>query len=306
MPIRHSFPDDLPDPATVRCYSFDEVFAEKIRAMGERGRPRDLYDIINLYRHRGLGQAPETIATVLVEKCETKGVPVPTATSVLADPATAEDLESEWENMLAHQLPSLPPLAFYLDELENLFSWLNGELELEELPPAPSPPGATDAAWTPPPLVSTWGGLPVETIRFAAANLLLIKIGYKGGHRIVEPYSLRRSAAGHFLLMAQRPEEPHIKAYRMDRMGDVEVQREVFVPRYPVEFAPDGAISARPVQSTAGVRRLSSSTRSQLPYAVRCPRCDRVFGRKTRGLALRPHKDSLGFDCSGRRGYREY
>ena len=46
MPIAHSYNDPLPDPAQIRCYAFEEVFAEKIRAMGERGRPRDLYDIV--------------------------------------------------------------------------------------------------------------------------------------------------------------------------------------------------------------------------------------------------------------------
>ena len=29
--IAHAYPDKLPPPGTVRCYSFDEVFAEKIR-----------------------------------------------------------------------------------------------------------------------------------------------------------------------------------------------------------------------------------------------------------------------------------
>ena len=44
-PIAHAYPDELPAPAEVRCYGFEELFAEKIRAMGERSRPRDLYDI---------------------------------------------------------------------------------------------------------------------------------------------------------------------------------------------------------------------------------------------------------------------
>lgn len=52
--IAHVYPDALPEPATVRCYSFEEVFVEKIRAMGERGRPRDLYDIVNLFRRTDL------------------------------------------------------------------------------------------------------------------------------------------------------------------------------------------------------------------------------------------------------------
>ena len=28
-----------------RCYSYEEVFAEKVRALAERARPRDLYDV---------------------------------------------------------------------------------------------------------------------------------------------------------------------------------------------------------------------------------------------------------------------
>jgi len=51
-PIAHPYePDEaLPEPTEVACYVFEEVFAEKLRAMGERSRPRDLYDIVNLYR----------------------------------------------------------------------------------------------------------------------------------------------------------------------------------------------------------------------------------------------------------------
>ncbi len=52
--IAHPYPDPLPPPGSVRCYSFEEVFAEKLRAMGQRGRPRDLYDIINLFRRNDL------------------------------------------------------------------------------------------------------------------------------------------------------------------------------------------------------------------------------------------------------------
>jgi predicted nucleotidyltransferase component of viral defense system len=33
---------------TVSSYAFVEVFAEKLRALGQRTRPRDLYDVVNL------------------------------------------------------------------------------------------------------------------------------------------------------------------------------------------------------------------------------------------------------------------
>lgn len=33
------------------AYDYVEAFAEKFRALAERTRPRDLYDVVNLYRN---------------------------------------------------------------------------------------------------------------------------------------------------------------------------------------------------------------------------------------------------------------
>jgi len=85
----------------VRCYPFEEVFGEKLRAMGQRGRPRDLYDIINLFRRDDFALHPAAIREVLIEKCHAKYVPVPTLESVRAA-TTVGELESKWENMLGH------------------------------------------------------------------------------------------------------------------------------------------------------------------------------------------------------------
>jgi predicted nucleotidyltransferase component of viral defense system len=50
--VYHGY-SDLPAPApTVRCYSLEEILAEKVRALVERaGRARDVYDIVNLGRN---------------------------------------------------------------------------------------------------------------------------------------------------------------------------------------------------------------------------------------------------------------
>lgn len=74
--ISHQYPETLPAPATVRCYGFEEVFAEKLRAMGERSRPRDLYDIVNLFRRRDFLPHAELIRSVYADKCASKGVAV--------------------------------------------------------------------------------------------------------------------------------------------------------------------------------------------------------------------------------------
>jgi len=177
-PIAHPYDDALPAPAEVRCYSFEELFAEKLRAMGERSRPRDLYDIVNLYRRPDLRLRGEEIRAALSEKCESKSVSVPSFASIEASELVVE-LESEWENMLGHQLPALPPFGQFWGELAALFDWLEGRAVEEPLEPMAAGRDE-DAGWTPPPTATTWRvGVPLEEIRFAAVNRLCVELGYR-------------------------------------------------------------------------------------------------------------------------------
>lgn len=306
--ISHPYPDSLPAPAVVRSYSFEEVFAEKLRAMGERGRPRDLYDIVNLYRRPDLRQHPELIRSTLDEKCRSKGVPVPTSESVAAA-ATRAELETEWVNMLGHQLPALPPFEQFWAELPGLFAWLEGRGEPEE--PAAIALGADEEpGWAPPPTVWTWGaGISLETVRFAAANRLCIELGYQRRTRIIEPYSLRRSRAGYLLLHALRADTREHRSYRVDRIESLRVTTRPFRPVYAVEFAPVGPMPAPPAAQRSSVggrgtgRRSALSRRSSgTTYILECPVCRRHFRRTTRTTALNPHKNEYGGQCYGRRG----
>ena len=85
-PISHDYPDTLPEPVKVRCYSFEEVFAEKLRAMAERSRPRDLYDIVNLFRRPDFRPHADLVRDAFVQKCEYKGVPMPSAEAIRESP----------------------------------------------------------------------------------------------------------------------------------------------------------------------------------------------------------------------------
>lgn len=49
--VFHTYSDFPQDKITINSYSYPEAFAEKVRALGERGRPRDLKAVINLYRN---------------------------------------------------------------------------------------------------------------------------------------------------------------------------------------------------------------------------------------------------------------
>jgi hypothetical protein len=77
-----------------------------LNGQGKVVRPCDLYDIVNLFRRQDIHSAAELICSVLIEKCNSKGVLVPTFATLETSPYRGE-LKSEWENMLSHQLPVL-------------------------------------------------------------------------------------------------------------------------------------------------------------------------------------------------------
>lgn len=306
-PIGHSYSDRFPEADNVRCYSFEELFAEKIRAMQERCRPRDLYDIIYLFRRPDLRLAPDVIRNVLEEKCRVKGITMPTFHDLERSP-DREELISEWGNMLRHQLPALPPLEDFWGELPTLFAWLEGQITLEELPPAPITVDL-DEQWTPPPTVWSWGqGVPLETVRFAAANHLCVDLGYDDTIRRIEPYSLRRTRAGDLLLYGRKVETEEMRAYRVDRIQGIKVTTMPFKPVFRIEFSPVGLIAALPTSRSPWLTRPSYSVRQKAfagpTYVIACTVCGKRFRRKKLNYALNPHKGSgQTLTCPGRTGY---
>ena len=306
-PIAHAFPDELPAPAEVRCYGFEELFAEKIRAMGERSRPRDLYDIVNLFRREDLRLEQELIRATLERKCESKGIAMPTHGDISSSPLRAE-LEAEWANMLGHQLPVLPPFEQFWEEAEVLFQWLEGDAVEEPVEPIGAMT-SEDQTWSPPPTLATWGRASLEVVRFAGVNHLRVELGYKGSTRLIEPYSLRRSSAGNLLLYGVRADSREIRCYRVDRIQSARATTQPFQPVFAIEFGSVGGLSAPPVRRRAraprlGPRRSAKRPRSVGPtYIVRCATCGKEFRRKTRSTVMRKHKGPGGWDCPGRRGY---
>ncbi|MBI3686937.1 MAG: nucleotidyl transferase AbiEii/AbiGii toxin family protein [Actinobacteria bacterium] len=122
-PILHPY-SDAPQPvAAIGCYAIVDLLAEKLRAPTERCRPRDLYDVVHLFRHPDLlGRAGEVTAA-MEDKCRHVGIRPPDLAAIRATPYRAE-IEAEWANMLDHQLPSLPPFAQFWASLDDVFAWL--------------------------------------------------------------------------------------------------------------------------------------------------------------------------------------
>lgn len=257
-PVHHPYSDLPEDGIHVLSYSFEEVFAEKLRALAERQRPRDLYDVVHLYRRQDLQPDRTVVRTTLSRKCEFKGIPLPTYAALTDRPERAA-IEVEWEQMLAHQLPTCPPFDEFWQELPAVFDWLNEKAVAPVLAAIPSGRAMIDTGWRPPAMVQAWGARAgsLETIRFAAANHLCVQLDYtkKNGERrtpTIEPYSIRRTSAGDLLLFGVEAGSGEPKSYLLDRIHSTTVTRQVFRPRFAVELTASGPLTAPSLKRARG------------------------------------------------------
>jgi len=234
--IHHPYSDRPDNGISAQCYCFEEVFAEKIRALAERERPRDLYDVVNLYRHEDLRPDLKILMEVLEEKCRFKGIPVPTLEMLESKPERRE-LEAEWNNMLAHQLPALPPFMEFWKELSGIFAWLQGIGEKPVQEKMPVMGQQIDTTWSIPAQAQVWSAaISLEVVRFAGANRLLVNLGYQNKHRLIEPYALRKTKDGNILLYAVKHGTGEPRSYRVDRIQSAEATNQSFTPRYAIEL----------------------------------------------------------------------
>lgn len=316
--VHHPYTDKPDEGIHVQCYCYEEVFAEKIRALAERTRPRDLYDVVHLYRHDNMRPDRTMVINTLSEKCEFKGIPVPTMVSLENSPDRSE-LETEWENMLAHQLLTLPPFEQFWLELPKVFDWLHKVVEKVVPPSFPVIAKGVDTSWQPPAMAQAWHtNVPLEVIRFAASNRLCVDLKYQGTDRLIEPYSLRRTSEGNLLLHVVKHNTGEPRSYRVDRIQGATATKVTFVPKYTIELTSAGPVSApSTVRRSSGLsvsrRRQKSGIISSSPrqrkssfgptYVIECSYCEKKFNRKKYSTNLNPHKDKQGYPCSGRTGY---
>ena len=246
-PVTHPYSDAPVEGMTARCYAFEELFGEKVRALAQRTRPRDLYDVINLFRHGDFRNASAMIRDIVTQKCSFKQIPFPTFASLA--PAQPE-LVGEWGNMLGHQLPSLPPVDLFWDALPEFFRWLGGAVIQPLLPSHPIGVGA-------PVLRGPAGGIRIpgrstpfiEVIRFAASNHLLVELDYRDedgrrGTREIEAYSLRRTKDDNIILCAVNVEKQEPRSYRIERIQGATIMSRGFTPRFQIELTPSGPLAA--------------------------------------------------------------
>jgi len=245
--IHHVYSDSLDGEAHVECYRLEEILAEKIRALADRKSPRDLYDIMHLYRNACDALDRGGVHKAIGEKCEFKNTPIPIVES-FQDERFRTVIETDWRNMLDHQLPILPDPAQYLNEIPAVFGWLHGETEkpaLAELPPD----RPIDASWKPPSMCCRWHSIAqMELVRFAGANRLCVSLLYENGHHLIEPYALHRGLEGELLLTGVEHATGQAGTYRADGMQKLEVSEKAFEPRFQVTLTPGRSGATESVQ----------------------------------------------------------
>jgi hypothetical protein len=294
--------------AGVKTYTLEELLAEKTRALVERCRPRDLYDVVYI-----IGNATPEIAharDLFREKCSAKSIAAPNAAGVLSVVAASAELHSEWASMLGHQLPQLPPIETVLARVPAALRWLEPE-KIVAAPALLAVPARGGEVFVASASIGHWHNASgLEQIRFAGANRLIVQFRYSGRVRSVEPYSLRRSSKGNVLLHAWEIESNHIKAFDVTKIDEVRVSDRGFAPRYQVEFTAGGSVNiAVPTITLTGSstpRRYLRSRRgaSGPTYVFTCPVCGKEFRHRRNDAALRRHKTKDGaWYCTGRRGY---
>ncbi len=123
LPLNHHYSDDSNCATTVMCYSLYEIFAEKMRALVQRTRPRDLYDVVHLaelFESKKLDK--DRLHNIAVKKFDLKGLKYPDSLQEISSEAMAE-AKADWETMLSHQVPNLQDMSIYINKFNLLLKY---------------------------------------------------------------------------------------------------------------------------------------------------------------------------------------
>ena len=122
--IFHPYGDKKDFLYETQTYSYQEIFAEKIRALFERARPRDLYDVVNLYeRMKDYLVDRVVLKRIVQKKLAFRKLPSLSQGSLISQ-SQEQELIQDWSSMLAHQLGHLEPASAYLNKYPQIINWV--------------------------------------------------------------------------------------------------------------------------------------------------------------------------------------
>jgi len=110
--VFHSYSDEL--NAEIEIYSLEEIFTEKIRALIQRTRVRDLYDTGILYDLIN----KDKVLQILDEKFDFKGVIL----DISSLTKRKDDFSNAWNASLNHQLKIIPDFEIFFNKVIKIIS----------------------------------------------------------------------------------------------------------------------------------------------------------------------------------------
>jgi predicted nucleotidyltransferase component of viral defense system len=282
----------------IRCVKLEEALADKLRALMQRQHSHDLFDLVyTIFVTDELAvNRIEVVRTFLAKSVFQRDARTPRR--VLLE-LPFELMRGFWDRLV---LPRVTRLSF--DDAVARFT--SGLAELFA-------PFAT-------PERTAVGFFPAEyraDILRAGTERTLLRVGYGGFQRLVEPYELvfKRRSDGfvkEYFYVWDRvggSGGPGLKSFWPERVEWLERTDERFEPRFPIALAKDGPSDggafARPFSSRPRILRTPSRRRRPTSiYRLRCSNCGKTFRRETmRSSRLNPHKDGYGNRCPGRSGH---
>jgi predicted nucleotidyltransferase component of viral defense system len=108
----------------VLTYPLEELLAEKMRSLLQRGKSRDYYDVWRLLKEQPSKLDFALLGTVLLKKLTHKGLTLHDMRDFL--PKDTRGLKRYWEEDLKQQVTSLPPLDDVLEELRQMLGRMVG------------------------------------------------------------------------------------------------------------------------------------------------------------------------------------
>ena len=115
--IIHPYSDSHFLSKTIPVYSMLEIISEKLRALIQRNRPRDIYDIWYIMNSK-IGLNKLDIKNLLIQKANSKGIEISGVEQFVNDEKLRKNKRA-WKSSLGHHLPiaKLPDFDFVYNDL---------------------------------------------------------------------------------------------------------------------------------------------------------------------------------------------
>jgi predicted nucleotidyltransferase component of viral defense system len=293
----HPYSDNDGCAVDIQVVSLEEALADKMKCLLQRRSSFDLFDLVYSIFVNTEVEVDKTAVVSAFLKKTIFGASPPAAHGLLSA-VPFEAMRHFWDSKIVCVRESLldftSAVSRFKSELASMFSPFDyGERNRVAFYPA--------ELRTP--------------IMEAGATKTLLRVVYDGVERLVEPYALtfkrRKDGIGQEYLYVWdqtggRSSGPGIKMLQNWKVQQLSNTDTKFEPRFEVELAKAGEFSDRTgFSSGAREHRASMSRRSvSASYRIKCLACGRTFTHAKPSLILNKHKDSHGYPCRSRRGYR--